>query len=1085
MASKRDGLEDLNLTQDEIQKFEKAFKDEKFRQLFIEYAEEISNPENKKRYEEEITLLEQERGMDVEFIHPEPGHVLKTTADGKQKAFINICKNEKIGKPTSERKTLSDGKSGLSWQIPHSFAPPMENLDKGGKKCVVFDVVFHPDTYRMAESNERFKKIVEDTAVEGIEKQFGVKLDKANIKSLKIKYKGKPTPTVLRQRRPEGPKPQSEDDILKDMPYPYDGTTSAEKAEQMRKEVEKKEAERKKKEDKTKMYTDHSKSSVTEPKYSIIHRSQMDLQEYRNAPDARPSTRPKELEIKIELPLLSSAAQVSLDVFEERLVLESKKPAEYKLDLKLPYPVDEDRGTAKFDKSKSCLVVTLPVQPPLTPQFPFSVTEEISNGHTNVDTDHDQTASMRNNNDEATCMIEDITDQQMVTELPPIEDMVTEKDKQMNKTTAQDDTDNTSSLDTPKSSSKISYLAPVYDINQDRDTLTFVLHARNIKQDSVSKIFKGTSTVQVRFISLGSGGFPMHYSLYVKFPEDCKIVPEYSSVDISEHDLVVVLLKEKECRMLWDKFEAGPEESKLEEKFFVTESNIHKELTDLESEAEIRTMVQTETTEQDCTLEVTAMNKSKLTVNIKKCRHEDLSDVDLEYDDCPSSAEIKVVHEKEFPMLQGILKQRSVSESSEESSSSGSSPSRSGSKSVSFSSHVDKTTYKPNQAVTSMKQALKSKRKRQRKMQEKKHEKGRKRHGSTGSESSSSDEPDMKFNNELHSEEEPGEKEEIQEEDVDFKEKEQYLVHNVVIGTSSSEIKYDSGVEKRFIADNNVIGTSSSEEIVDCEKYKRCIADDNVIGTSNSEVNVGSASVEAYDSCMDVKAKLITQSTVVADNNNDIVDEFRTRECKKKQDVFDSDALPQMEVGWTKRTKSNSEEDKNVFSNDLAQGDVEPIPKDGRQLQESSGATAQSTGKKGRKRRKRKNKNRLANQDESSSTGDNSASSGDQGVSDGEEIKSASSSESDAAMHDNGFSKKKIREERFSVESGSNNEREGEGDADKEKLKRNDVIEKNGREKSDVETVLSWKDVDGSSNEHKTMCGFKFLNNVMFDLDVE
>ncbi|KAK3587786.1 hypothetical protein CHS0354_042750 [Potamilus streckersoni] len=530
-----------------------------------------------------------------------------------------------------------------------------------------------------------------------------------------------------------------------------------------------------------------------------------------------------------------------------------------------------------------------------------------------------------------------------------------------------------------------------------------------------------------------------------------------------------------------------------QEKLFVTESNIHKELTDLESEAEIRTMVQTETTEQDCTLEVTAMNKTKLTVNIKKCKREDLSDEDLEYDDCPSSAEIKVVHEKEFPPLQGILKQRSVSESSEESSSSGSSPSRSGSKSVSFSSHVDKTTYKPNQAVTSMKQALKSKRKRQRKMQEKKHDKGGKRHGSTGSESSSSDEPDIKFSNELQSEEEPEEKEEIQAEDVDFKEKEQYLVNNVDIGTSSSEIKFDSGKEKRFIANNDVIGTSSSEEIVDSEKDKRCIADDNVIGTSNSEVKVGIVSEKVHDSgkvikfAMDVKAKLMTQSSpVVADHDNDIVDEFRTRKCKEKQEVFDSDDSLQMEVGWTRHTKSDLEKDKNVFINDLAKGEIDPIHESGRQPQESSGATAQSSGKKGKKRRKRKNKSRLANQDESNScTGDKSASSGDQSASDGEEIKSASSSENDAKMHDNSCCKKKIREERYSVESGLKNVSEGEGEAEKKNLKRNEVCEKNGREKSDVETMLSWKDTNGISNEHKTGCSFKFSNDVMFDLDIE
>jgi hypothetical protein len=70
------------------------------------YAEEISDPENRKLYEQEITQMEQERGMDVQFIHPKPGHVLKTSVDGDMKAFINICQNDKIGKPVSKREVL-------------------------------------------------------------------------------------------------------------------------------------------------------------------------------------------------------------------------------------------------------------------------------------------------------------------------------------------------------------------------------------------------------------------------------------------------------------------------------------------------------------------------------------------------------------------------------------------------------------------------------------------------------------------------------------------------------------------------------------------------------------------------------------------------------------------------------------------------------------------------------------------------------------------------------------------------------------------------------------------------------------------
>ena len=59
-------------------------QDKKFRDLLKEYAEEISNPVNRKKYEEEIAMLERDRGMDVKFINPKPGHVLKTSVNGNK-----------------------------------------------------------------------------------------------------------------------------------------------------------------------------------------------------------------------------------------------------------------------------------------------------------------------------------------------------------------------------------------------------------------------------------------------------------------------------------------------------------------------------------------------------------------------------------------------------------------------------------------------------------------------------------------------------------------------------------------------------------------------------------------------------------------------------------------------------------------------------------------------------------------------------------------------------------------------------------------------------------------------------------------
>jgi dynein assembly factor 2 len=203
MTSTGERLEDLNLTHEEVERLSEAFKKEEFRKLFLEYAEEISNPENRARYENEIRQLENERGMDVKFINPEPGYVIKTTVGGKMKAFINICKNNYIEKPSSVKKVGSDGRQGLSWSLPHSFSPPREEMDKTKEKCLVYDVVIHPDTFRMAETNSRFKKMVNDMAIEGICKQFDVELDTKNLKFPKMKYKGTAAPTVIRSRLPE------------------------------------------------------------------------------------------------------------------------------------------------------------------------------------------------------------------------------------------------------------------------------------------------------------------------------------------------------------------------------------------------------------------------------------------------------------------------------------------------------------------------------------------------------------------------------------------------------------------------------------------------------------------------------------------------------------------------------------------------------------------------------------------------------------------------------------------------------------------------------------------------------------------
>ncbi|XP_071078867.1 protein kintoun-like [Haliotis cracherodii] len=763
MASKTK-LEDLNVSQDELKRIGDALKDENFRKLFLEYAQEISDPENRRLYEQEISQMENERGMNVQFIHPKPGHVLETSVNGITKAFINICHNDKLAKPTNTRQVGPNGKSGVMWQIPHSLSPPRDDQDNG-EKCQVFDAVFHPDTYRMSETNDRFLKLVHDTAIDAIEKQFDVKLDRKNIKKTKMDFKGIPQASVIRTRQGNGKRMSNDNseaaDILKNMPYPYEDKTTAEKMKERESEIAKREEEAKKKEAKTKKSKAKTETKVTTPEYTITHRSDMDLQEYRNAPDARTSTRPKDLVVKVFLPLLPSAGNVDLDIFEQRLTVESKAPAAYKLDIKLPFNVNDDEGTAKYDKSKRCLTITLPVVPLETPKLPSFIEDE-----------------KRINGDAHDTSEVEASDTPKIEVLSSLE---TEADKPGETAVhGVQESNQTSEESTYSPSQSTAFSLPDYTYNQDHETISFIFNVRNISGETITNSFPDFNSIRISFVSLGSGCFPMYYSTYLKFDPSCKLASDHCTTDLSDMNLVLVLLKDKSSRGMWDRFEAGVDSAHLEEKLLLTDVSLQRQLTELDEEAEELEEAQRHPGHSPF-LQVTEMKDKKLTINIRAPLQDE---EDNEYDP-PSSADIEVVHKKALPKLHSILKQRTLSESSDdhlcsgaesrssEASRSGGESPRSGQedsplegcskKSVTFNSHIDSATYKKNTAPTSMKTALRSKRRRARKKEEKKVN-GRRRRNS-GSEGSSGEELSHDSHSPAEDKEEDDHFEQIAEED--------------------------------------------------------------------------------------------------------------------------------------------------------------------------------------------------------------------------------------------------------------------------------------------------------------------------------
>ena len=396
----RDTLDKLDMTKEEINRFEKAFKDPKFKEMFEDYAKEISDP--KARAESEAYLRQIESGnqaqnvygADVQLIVPEENFVVKTRKeDDQSKVFINVCTSEKVAKAES-KKSVKNGREGNTWSIPFSLGQERTTKDKSGKEALVFDFVLHPDTCDKC-SFPPFKDMVAQTAIENIEKSKDMKLEKSVTYLKTKKYVGsegmdRPGVQAVRtsQANNGGAGP------IKPLNTPLDANTALDdkKSESSsggttRSPFSFQNATVRQK--KAKAVTSPKEgqpgyvyaSGERVPAFSIVEKGEYDILEMwgdmGKAMNSVPK-RPKELVFKVELPGVKSVKDMSLEVTRAEVILSVQKM--YKLEAKLPYEVYDQKGKAKFDKKRQTLEITIPVIPPPKPEpKPFTEPEpEIS-----------------------------------------------------------------------------------------------------------------------------------------------------------------------------------------------------------------------------------------------------------------------------------------------------------------------------------------------------------------------------------------------------------------------------------------------------------------------------------------------------------------------------------------------------------------------------------------------------------------------------------------------------------------------------------------------------------------------------------
>ena len=168
----------------------------------------------------------------------------------------------------------------------------------------------------------------------------------------------------------------------------------------------------------------------------------------------------------------------------------------------MPFPVDEEKGRARFDKSKHSLTITLPVLPGKPPTVEPLVTE-VAPKLTNQDEEpesHDSNKltnpkescdSSELTNPEESCDSSELTNQIKASDDAIVNDTITENEGLKLEATPTQPTNQISghvSQQWPSSSSG-AWQCPPFNYRQDDESVSFVLLTANVKENSLVSYF--------------------------------------------------------------------------------------------------------------------------------------------------------------------------------------------------------------------------------------------------------------------------------------------------------------------------------------------------------------------------------------------------------------------------------------------------------------------------------------------------------------------------------------------------------------------------------------------------------------------
>ncbi|KAK3608449.1 hypothetical protein CHS0354_035453 [Potamilus streckersoni] len=262
---------------------------------------------------------------------PKPGFCVKTKNSKQEKVFVNVCQSENVpnAKDLTDDELLKvlDSEDPYSFRIPMAIGEPHVEMDKSGGGCTAYDVVINPNFFSKIQKNELFKTFFLTVTLEGIESKYNVELSREWIILKNRKFVGH----LLEQNVRTQSKPliMESDEGNKDI-LP---SSEAQRRPPLIQEMD---------------FKEDMKSKGKQPDFRILQEP--------------PEGHPEFLVAEINLPQLKVASSLTVDIGEDRILLQTRSNAYY-LDIYIPYNVIQEECGAQFNRKTRVLTVTMPVQP--------------------------------------------------------------------------------------------------------------------------------------------------------------------------------------------------------------------------------------------------------------------------------------------------------------------------------------------------------------------------------------------------------------------------------------------------------------------------------------------------------------------------------------------------------------------------------------------------------------------------------------------------------------------------------------------------------------------------------------------------